>query len=701
MSVPQAELEVSFSARALEVVRRRPAESAIAFALVIGVALWVYIGVRSALIDMTIGNLRVLLDTEVAALDTWIREKQLNVERWAIDERVRADVFELTAARARTGDPRNACKLPARGRLLAHLDALLAPEGAPAVLLLDANGRLLATRDDAECGRLAGDATLRTLERVLAGASAFHAPGADGEPRSFAPAPVPPRPQRALVWFFAPVRDAANRPIAALAVGKYADERFSTVLASARLGETGEAYAFDAKGRLLSKSRFRAEIEDSGKLRPNVSEILHLRLTDLEADVTGQTLTRLVSAALAGRARSDGALDYGSVTDPYRNYLGHPVVGAWRWLAHYDFGVVVEVGESEAYAPLARLERAYIAILLAAGAALLFLFVALGRIVRLRRERDEAQRVGNYELIEEVGQGGMARVYRARHRLLKRPTAVKIIELKIANDEMLARFDREVRLASTLMHPNTVEVFDYGRTPQGQPFYAMEFLDGLTLHQLVERYGPMAAARTVHVLRGVAGSLSEAHGNGLVHRDIKPGNVMLCKRGGEFDVVKVLDFGLVKDTRAEITRDLTRALRVLGTPAYMAPERIENPGSADARSDLYALGAVGFFLLTGRAPYEGDNDLTLAYQVVHAPLPKLHAAAPSAPSELIALILDCLAKDPSARPQNATVLMETLDRLLVRTPWTRQDARLWWEQNNVATFAPTEWQAPRLEMEKV
>jgi serine/threonine-protein kinase len=534
------------------------------------------------------------------------------------------------------------------------------------------------------------------LRDVLAGQSAFSAPMTEADRVGSVASDALQRP---LVWFSAPVRDDGGAVIGALNIGKYADERFSAVFAAARLGETGEAYAFDLQGRMLSKSRFRAELEDTARLPPGRSEILNLQLLDRDPDREtngereGVQFTRLIESARAGRAKADGALDSGVITEPYRNYLGHPVVGAWRWLAHFDLGVAVEVGEAEAYAPLQRLQRAFLAVLVAAGSALLFLLVAMVRIVRLRRERDEAQRVGNYELIEEVGQGGMARVYRARHRLLKRPTAVKIIELAVANDEMLARFDREVRLASQLMHPNTVEVFDYGRTADGQPFYAMEFLDGLTLQQIVDAHGPMPPERTVHVLRGIAGSLSEAHAMGLVHRDIKPANVMLCRRGGEYDVVKVLDFGLVKDTRSEPTRDLTRALKVLGTPAYMAPERIEHAGSADLRSDLYALGAVGFFLLAGRQPFAADNDLALAYQVVHAHPPDLVALVPAlgatpAALELARVVVACLAKDPAQRPQQATALIDLLDRLALQIPWAPAGARAWWDEHDAARPAP-------------
>ncbi len=363
-------------------------------------------------------------------------------------------------------------------------------------------------------------------------------------------------------------------------------------------------------------------------------------------------------------------------------------MGAWRWLDEHEFAVAVEVPESEAFAPLQRIEWAFLALGVVVGGVAFGFMVALLRMQRMAEEVEAAQRVGNYELLEQVGQGGMARVYRAQHRLLKRPTAVKIIELAMTSDEMLARFDREVRLASQLMHPNTVEVFDYGRTPEGQPFYAMEYLDGLTLQQVVDAHGPLPAARAAFALRGIAGSLSEAHARGLVHRDIKPANVMLCRRGGEYDVVKVLDFGLVKDTRSPHTRDLTRALRVLGTPAFMAPERIERPDSADLRSDLYALGAVGFFLLTGKAPFDGESDLALAYRVVNIAAPSVASLTTEpVPPALDALIAGCLAKSPDDRPPSAEAITALLDQMLATMPWTNLQARAWWESPPARTAA--------------
>ena len=322
--------------------------------------------------------------------------------------------------------------------------------------------------------------------------------------------------------------------------------------------------------------------------------------------------------------------------------------------------------------------------LAAAVVASLFLFVALGRIVRLRRERDKllksSGQVGNYELFEEIGQGGGARVYRARHRLLKRPTAVKIIHLYRSSDELRARFDREVKLTSQLMHPNTIEIFDFGRTPEGLPYYAMELLDGLTLEQLATRFGPFTAARTAHVLRAIAGALAEAHNLGLVHRDVTPSNIMLCHKGGEYDVPKLLDFGLIKDTRTPASRELTRMLTVLGTPPYLSPERIDKPDTADLRSDLYALGAVGYFLLAGKAPFEASTDLSLAYHVVHsAPVPITEAAPQAIPPELAELVMRCLAKRPDDRPQSAAEMSVVLDRIRTEVPWPQSAARQWWE----------------------
>ena len=662
--------------RAGVLARRHPAAIAVSLALVTSLGAWVYSGVRAALVDLATASLKSLAASEALAVDTWIGEKQVNVLRWSRDARVSEAAEQLLeAARAGEQPLREACTGSPGARLVQLIDALRSEDAAAAIHLIDRDGRVLAARDAGKCALQVAPALRAAFDPALQGQVQFAATRFEAERIGVLLPGDSPK-----IWFSAPVRNGAGEVIAVLDIGKPAGERFARLFA-AGVGATGESYAFDGRGVLLTESRFRGALVERGALRPGESSVLRQRLDEPPAeppdDGESQQI-RIVAQALAGLAASPARLQ-GELLQPYASYHGERVVGAWRWLEPHGFGIVVEVSEAEAFAPLRRIELAFLGLGALVGAVAFGFLVALLRMQRMAEEVEAAQRVGNYELLEQIGQGGMARVYRAQHRLLKRPTAVKIIELAMTNDEALARFDREVRLASQLMHPNTVEVFDYGRTPEGQPFYAMEFLDGLTLQQIVERHGPLPAARAAHALRGIAGSLSEAHARGLVHRDIKPANVMLCRRGGEDDVVKVLDFGLVKDTRTPHTRDLTRALRVLGTPAYKAPERIEQADSADIRSDLYALGAVGFFLLTGKAPFDGESDLALAYRVVHTPAPLASSAAEAVPAALDGLIAQCLAKSVQQRPASAGEVAAELDRLLVMTPWTNQQARAWWE----------------------
>jgi len=206
-------------------------------------------------------------------------------------------------------------------------------------------------------------------------------------------------------------------------------------------------------------------------------------------------------------------------------------------------------------------------------------------------------RLGQYEIVSMLGEGGMGAVYRAEHALLKRPAALKLLLPERTGPENLARFEREVRLTAQLTHPNTVAVYDYGHTPDGQFYYAMEYLDGLTLEALVKRYGPQPPARVIYILAQAAGALAEAHALGLIHRDVKPANILFCDRGGVPDVVKLVDFGLAKSVSTEASPALTQAGTLAGTPLYLSPEAISDAARVDHRADLYALGGVGYYEL--------------------------------------------------------------------------------------------------------
>jgi serine/threonine-protein kinase len=278
-------------------------------------------------------------------------------------------------------------------------------------------------------------------------------------------------------------------------------------------------------------------------------------------------------------------------------------------------------------------------------------YVVSRTIYGLRRVVERALRLGQYVVHEKIGEGGMGAVYRASHALLKRPTAIKLITTGRASKPAAARFEREVMAASRLSHPNNVAIYDYGRTHGGVFYYAMELLDGKDLGSLVEHEGPQEVARTLHILQQVTAALGEAHDAGLVHRDVKPENVMLCTRGGVPDFVKVLDFGLVKDLEAAEVTKITAETALAGTPLYMAPEAIVAPATVGPPADVYGVGCVAYVLLTGRPPFPGRNLVEVCGAHVHAPPepPSTHAPA-ALPSDLDALVLRCLAKDPARRP---------------------------------------------------
>jgi serine/threonine-protein kinase len=411
--------------------------------------------------------------------------------------------------------------------------------------------------------------------------------------------------------------------------------------AAGRLGESGVVVAFDARGAVLNPGR------------------------------EGETTATLLRRAEPGRE--------GMALEPFFNARGEEVIAVWSSLPDYGVGLAIKLAAAEAYAPLRFLRIAFGAVfgalVLAAAAAL----ASALQMLQMRRELGGGRRLGAYVLGRRIGEGGMANVYLARHDLLKRPTAVKLLKPARATDEMIARFEREVQLASSLSHPNTVEIFDYGRTADGLFYYAMEYLDGITAADLVAREGRVPVARAVHLLRQLCAGLAEAHAKGLVHRDIKPENIMVCRRGGEADVVKILDFGLVKSVATPHSRDLTRSLRILGTPQYMAPERLRNPADVDARADIYAVGAVAFLLLTGRKLFEATDDLALTTQILNEEPPRASRVAPQPiPAELDILVAACLEKKREDRPQRAADLVEAFEALAAELPWTQREAAEWW-----------------------
>jgi serine/threonine-protein kinase len=312
-------------------------------------------------------------------------------------------------------------------------------------------------------------------------------------------------------------------------------------------------------------------------------------------------------------------------------------------------------------------------------------------IYELRHKVSEVQQLGQYTLGRKIGSGGMGEVYHAHHALLRRPTAIKLVSGHLADD--LDRFEREVQSMSQLTHANTVSVFDYGRSFDGRLYYAMEYLPGIDLGKLVNGHGPQPAARVVHILVQVAGALQEAHEapRPFIHRDIKPGNIILCERGNVPDVAKVLDFGLVKEITSDDTK--TSDQIVMGTPDYLAPEAITDPKGVGVPADIYGLGAVGYFLLTGKRVFNGKTAIEVcSMKLTQVPAPFADVTTREIPASLETVIMKCLAKEPSGRYASAVELAAALEALGRFTDWDPARARAWWAdyRSKVAATPSTE-----------
>lgn len=302
-------------------------------------------------------------------------------------------------------------------------------------------------------------------------------------------------------------------------------------------------------------------------------------------------------------------------------------------------------------------------------------------LYNMRRSLHKAKRMGNYLLGEKIGEGGMGQVYVGEHALMCRPTAIKVLQPNEEDREMaLARFEREVKLASMLTHPNTITIYDYGRTNDNTFYYAMEFLEGLNLQTLVEKFGPVSVPRCIYFLNQICASLAEAHEHDIIHRDIKPSNIFITRRGGLFDFVKVLDFGLAKQVNLDDTPPgITRKGAFLGTPRYVAPEIIYGNGDIDQRADIYNVGAVAYWMLTGQALFASSSNIELIVDHVKTvPRRPSEISEISIPTELDDIIMKCLQKNPADRYQSVTELMCALTSVPVQDAWTQKQAHTWW-----------------------
>ena len=666
-----------------------------------GAGWWVHHAVEDAMRAQRAADLDVMVDASVTALRVWMGEQRINVELIGEDEKLR----DLTAQLLPLADGKpDVQQRLVQAKSQALLRARLKPKlrlmsGYVGYFVVAPDGTILAADENAPVGSALTGYRKEIFAAPLTGKllvskpfrSPLLLPDEKGELRANLPS----------MYTIGPLCDENGKPIAALGLRIRPEEQFTRILQVVRFGQSGETYAFDKNGLLLSQSRFDDELKRLGLLvdQPDSRSILTVEIKDPQVNMAegrrptinraAQPLTRLAADAAQGKDGRDA--------DGYRDYRGVPSVGAWRWLPEYDFAIATEVDTAEAFRPVYILRRAFWTLIALLVLSALGIFAAMLFIARQQRALQSAtlaaRQLGQYTLEQKIGAGGMGTVYKARHAMLRRPTAVKLLETASMSEVALTRFEREVQLTSALTHPNTVAVFDYGRTPEGIFYYAMEYLEGMNLEDLVKRLGPLPEARVLYILRQVCGSLAEAHAAGLVHRDVKPANIFLTCRGGLHDFVKVLDFGLAKAVDDQKNANVTSPNALMGTPLYLSPEAVQQSTAVDARSDVYALGAVAHFMLTGSSVFTGATVMEICMKHVREQPepPSARLGKPVSPT-LEALILRCLAKAPADRPKSAGDLLLELETCEVQGKWTAVDAAICWLQPEKAApaMAPTQ-----------
>jgi len=640
--------------------------------------------------ERTADGLVAILNSNVTSLELWMKDQRAYTSVLAGSDHVRRPVLELD--QLWRGDPEQRDGLassPAMAELRDYLMPLFAEHDFDGFAVVAPDGTMIGGDRDEWIGvRIAAD-RVGILAKVLAGETLVSHP-------FFVETPIPsisddPGSRVTIMVVAAPVRDDHDRVVSMLALLIDPDKDFTRILQSAQLEHSGETYAFNARGLLISHSRFDDQLRKLGLVDqgPGSDPILTLEIRDpgrtLEEGVTATPargslpLTRMAASAVTGQKGVD--------VEGYRDYRGVMVVGAWTWLEEYDFGVASEMDLDEALAMPGQLRRIFWIVI---GLFVVGNGLALGGtlfVSRMGRQMSDAmlkaQRLGQYTLEDKLGEGGMGQVYRARHAMLRRPTAIKLLHPDRTGKQDLARFEREVQITSNLTHPNTIAIFDYGRTPEGVFYYAMEYLPGIDLAKLVEIDGPQPAGRVIHILRQACGSISEAHAHGLIHRDIKPENIIVCERGGRCDVAKVLDFGIVKDVGGGDDAQLTSAGTFTGTPLYVPPEAWSTPEKIDVRADIYALGGVAYLLLAGRPMFEGGSVVEIYnHHLKTKPVPPSTWVDAASPTDLDRVVLRCLEKDRDERPATADELEKMLAACEAASEWTEEMARDWWADHS-------------------
>ena len=627
--------------------------------------------VQDSLLEVRHAELSRTINSLDLSLDLWIKDYKHDVQSFCRDPEIKAAVATFLE------DP------DYKPKLINIFESDLDMNRYSDYAIVTLDGIIALTSDTTREPTALPDKTGAAIASIVNGETRFGPPfflNGWNRPNSY----KIPEPN---VWVSHALTNNKGEIIAILSLARAAKKEFSLLLSVTHMGETGESYAVDPNGMLLTSSRFQNQLLEYGSEHfskgdsifnfyvrdPGVS----LKKSDPTESKEFWPLTKAAQAIQSYALLNEKKL--GIIKEPYRDYRGEEVVGAWLWFPDYRFGVITEIDKKEAYSILSIVTSSFVIVgLVFASMFVLSMFSTL-KIVRLSAKVNR-DKFGSYIIQKQIGEGGMSNVYLAGHELLQRPTALKVLKPEALNKVSESRFKAEAKQISRLRNPHTIELYDYGITETGTIYYAMEYLDGINLKELVKLTGELPINRAIKILLDVCLSIKEAHDLNLIHRDIKPQNVMICVLGGVYDMVKVLDFGLVKDLEHDTTEELTKQTDITGTPVYMAPERITTPTKTDTQIDIYAIGALAFYLLSSRPLLNYKNDLDIMYQIINTVPENVSTFRSDLPDVLNNLIAVCLEKDPDNRPESVDFLIHIFKQLALDFPYEDKEAEKWWKR---------------------
>jgi len=642
----------------------------ISLALLLVLGVWTHNRVKEKLVEMSANDITRTINALHLSLDIWIKDYKHDVRTISSGNQLRTGI-ESFLNNQETG----------KADVLQILSKSIDLKRYSGFAVISLNAEVILSNIETNEGHKIKEENRGALARVAQGEILFGppiiVPGWKSENID--------KRKPANIWVSNAILDSNQKAIAILTVSRAASNEFTELLTVNQMGNSGESYAVNQNGLMLTTSRFEYDLHKMGLIDSTVlGSELNLYVKDPGVNLKKQKpkeAKEFWSLTKAAQAIQTFSLEdqekSGIILEPYRDYRGEPVIGAWLWLPKYSFGIITEIDAAEAYAPLPFITFSFILIFTVLSAFFVYSMFSSLKVVKLSQKAQKGK-FGQYIITKKIGEGGMSTVFLAGHELLQRPTALKVLKPEILNDISISRFKKEAQQISRLRNPNTIEIYDYGQTEEGTLFYAMEFLDGINIKELVKMNGSLSINRGIHILLHTCYSLQEAHNLNLIHRDVKPQNVMVCVLGGIYDMVKVLDFGLVKDLENTSSEELTQQAEITGTPLYMAPERITSPKNIDHRSDIYALGAMAYYMFSGQPLFEYKNDLDVMYQIINTLPQPLKSVNNSVPAILSNLVEMCLDKDQEERPESIDVIIEILKKIKQDYPYSQEDAKKWW-----------------------